>query len=117
MPEGGPTGRKNKELQRVRVLTGRLCLGGGQRCLSPWLPSAAECVRVWPHLLIQAPTSSGARPEVVAHRRWAGARASPRSKSLLVALTSQSRELLGIQVDLTTAPLTNLRVPARGPGN
>lgn len=63
----------------------------------------------------RAPTSSGAGPEVVAHRRWAGARASPRSKRLLVALTSQSGELLGIRVDLTTAPQTNLRVPARGP--
>ena len=36
---------KNKELQRVPVLTGKLCLGrrhgvgGGQRCLSPPLPS------------------------------------------------------------------------------
>ena len=77
--------------------------------------SATEGVRVWAHLLIRAPTSLGAGPEVVAHRWWAGARASPHSKRLLVALTSQSRELLGIQVDLTTAPQTNLRVPARGP--
>ena len=73
--------------------------------------SASKCVPVWPHLLIWAPTSSGAGPEVVAHRQWAGARASPHSKRLLVALTSQSGELLGIQVDLTTAP----GVPARGP--
>lgn len=70
--------------------------------------SGIECVPVWPHLLIRAPTSSGAGPEVVAHRQWAGARASPHSKRLLVALTSQSGELLGIQVDLTTAPQTNL---------
>ena len=76
---------------------------------------ATECVRVWPHLLIRAPTSSGAGPKVVTHRQWARARASPHSKRLLVALTSQSGNLLGIQVDLTTAPQTNLRVPARGP--
>ena len=106
-----------------------MCADGGEAVsgretrlgLGPAMPfsatpvSAAECVRVWPHLLIQAPTSSGAGPEVVAHRRWAGARVSPLSKRLLVALTSQSGELLGTQVDLTTAPLTNLRVPARGP--
>ena len=113
---------KNKELQQVCVLTGRPRLGGrrsldgGQCCLSPRLPfSAVECVHVWPHLLIRAPTSLGTGPEVVTHRRWAGARASSRSKRLLVALTSQSGELLGIQVDLMTAPQTNLRVPALGP--
>ena len=77
--------------------------------------SAVECVHVWPHLLIRAPTSLGTGPEVVTHRQWAGARASSRSKRLLVALTSQSGELLGIQVDLMTAPQTNLRVPALGP--
>ena len=77
--------------------------------------SATECVRVWAHLLIRAPTSLGAGPEVVTHRWWAGARASPRSKRLLIALTSQSGELLGIQVDPKTAPQTNPRVSARGP--
>ena len=41
---------KNKELQRVPVLTGRRCLGrrhglgGGQRCLSPLLPSLPPSV-------------------------------------------------------------------------
>ena len=30
--------------------------------------SATECVRVWAHLLIRAPTSLGAGPEVVTHR-------------------------------------------------
>ena len=52
---------------------------------------------------------------MVTRRWWAGARGSPRSKRLLVALTSQAGELLGIQLDLMNAPQTDLRVPARGP--
>ena len=46
---------------------------------------------------------------MVAPRWWAGARGSPRSRRTFVALTSQAGELLRIQLDLTSAPQTNLR--------
>ena len=122
MPDGGPTGGEEQGAA-AGAFADREAVSGQETRLGqgPALPfsttpvSATKCVYVWPHLLIQAPTSSGAGPEVVTHRRWARARASPRSKKLLVALTSQSGELLGIQVDLMTAPQTNLREPARGP--
>ena len=50
--------------------------------------------------------TSGAGPDVVARRWWAGARGSPRSRRTLVALTSQAGELLSIQLDLTSGPQT-----------
>ena len=121
MPDGGPTGGEQGAAAGA-CADGEAASGQETRLgQGPALPfsaapfSAAECVHVWPHLLIRAPTSLGAGPEVVAHRQWVGARASPHSKRLLVALTSQSGELLGIQVDLPTAPQTNLGVPAWGP--
>ena len=46
---------------------------------------------------------------MVARGWWAGASESPRSRRTFVALTSQARELLRIQLDLTSAPQTNLR--------
>ena len=46
---------------------------------------------------------------MVARGWWAGASGSPRSRRTFVALTSQARELLRIQLDLTSAPQTNLR--------
>ena len=122
MPDGGPTRGGEQGAAAGACADGEVAPGReSQLGQGPALPfsaapvSAAEHVRVWPHLLIRAPTSSGAGPEVVTYRRWAGARASPRSKRLLVALPSESGQQLGIQVDLTTAPQTNLRVPAWGP--
>ena len=109
-----------KELLWVRVLMGRprpgqrRGLGGGQFCC---LCRSGLCRRVCvysPVCWSRHPTL-GAGPDVVTRRWWAGARGSPRSKRLLVALTSQAGELLGIQLDLINAPQTDLRVPARGP--
>ena len=106
-----------KELLWVRVLMGRprpgqrRGLGGGQFCC---LCRSGLCRRVCvysPVCWSRHPTL-GAGPDVVTRRWWAGARGSPRSKRLLVALTSQAGELLGIQLDLTSAPQTNLRVTA-----
>ena len=107
MPDGGPTGGEQGAAAGA-CADGEAASGQETRLgQGPELPfsaapfSATECVHVWPHLLIRAPTSSGAGPEVVAHRRWAGARASPRSKRLLVALTSQSGSCLGYRCELT----------------
>lgn len=89
--------------RRTRSCSGCVCRRGGRVWAAA--PSTGECVRVWPHLLVWAPASSGAGPEVVARRRWAGAWGSPRPRRLLVALSGQSRELLGVQA--------GLRVPLR----